>query len=64
MQDGKKLDKIISDVEKCEASVKKFIEQVQDYDMERALKKVDAELMDALHNLNLAKEQMQPKKAE
>ena len=64
MLDAKKLDKIIADVRKCEISVEKLIEQVQDYDMERILKKADAELMDALHNLNLAKEQIKPKKPE
>ena len=62
MRDLKKLKHIISDVEKCERAVKRFIEQTQDYDTERILKKADAELMDALHNLNLVKKKMESKK--
>jgi len=62
MQDSSKLKKAISEVEKCETLVKKLIEETRDYDMERVLKKADAELMDALHNLNLVREQIEPKK--
>jgi len=62
MWDLDKLKKAISEAEKCEVLVKKLIEQTQDYDMERILKKADAELMDALHNLNLVKEQANPDK--
>lgn len=64
MKELKKLDEIISHVKKCQVLVKRFTEQTEDYDMERALKKADAELMDALHNLGLVREQMKPGKTE
>lgn len=34
--------------------ITELIKTVHDYDLERLLKKVDAELMDIRHNLNLA----------
>ncbi len=64
MKELKRLEEIISQVKKCETSVKKFTEQIEDYEMERILKKADAELMDALHNLWLIREQMKPRKPE
>jgi len=35
--------------------IKKTIREIDDYDLERFLKKIDAECMDLLHNLVLAK---------
>ena len=64
MKELKRLEEIISQVKRCETSVKKFTEQIGDYEMERILKKADAELMDALHNLWLIREQMKPGKPE
>ncbi|MCK4224935.1 MAG: hypothetical protein KAX39_07125 [candidate division Zixibacteria bacterium] len=37
-----------------ERAVKEIIREIEDYDLERLLKKVDAECMDIQHNLVLA----------
>lgn len=50
----KKLESLLIEAAKLDKSIKKMIAESKDYDLSRLLKKVDAELMDLQHNLNLA----------
>ncbi len=49
-----KLDKLLLDTEDCAKLLDELIDRAKDYDLERLLKKVDAQLIDARHNLILA----------
>jgi hypothetical protein len=55
MKQAEKLNQVLADAAKLEKSVKELVRQIEDYDLERLLKKVDAELMDVQHNLILAR---------
>jgi hypothetical protein len=55
MKQAEKLNQVLEDAKKLEKSVKDLIREIEDYDLERLLKKIDAELMDVQHNLVLAK---------
>jgi single-stranded DNA-specific DHH superfamily exonuclease len=55
MKQAEKLDLVLEEARKLEKSVKELIREIEDYDLERLLKKIDAELMDVQHNLVLAK---------
>jgi hypothetical protein len=60
-----RLNQILERANRLEKSVKQLIRETEDYDLERLLKKIDAELMDVQHNLALAKrlaEGMAPKR--
>ncbi len=50
-----KLEKLARQAEKLSKSLKEVMAENRDYDLVRLLKKIDAELMDLRHNLNLAK---------
>ncbi len=50
----KKLKEIIAATEKAAREVRELIAQTSDYDLQRLLKKVDAELSDTLHDLAIA----------
>jgi hypothetical protein len=50
-----RLNQILERANRLEKSVKQLIRETEDYDLERLLKKIDAELMDVQHNLALAK---------
>ena len=63
MKYAEKLDKILEDTEKCAKLLGELIQEAKDYDLERLLKKVDAELIDARHNLVLARKRIKSKKA-
>jgi G:T/U-mismatch repair DNA glycosylase len=55
MKQAEKLNLVLEEARKLEKSVKELIREIEDYDLERLLKKIDAELMDVQHNLVLAK---------
>jgi hypothetical protein len=57
-----KLDKLLEDTEECARLLNELIQGAEDYDLERLLKKVDAELIDARHNLVLARKKVKDKK--
>jgi len=49
-----KMEELIQDAAKLEKKVKKLISESKDYDLSRLLKKVDAEMMDFQHSLDVA----------
>ena len=55
MKQAEKLNLVLEETRKLEKYVKELIREIEDYDLERLLKKIDAELMDVQHNLVLAK---------
>jgi hypothetical protein len=55
MKQAEKLNLVLEEARKLEKSVKELIREIEDYDLVRLLKKIDAELMDTHHNLILAK---------
>lgn len=54
MNKTEKLKNLLKDAAKLDKGIKKVISETGDYDLSRLLKKVDAELMDLQHNLDLA----------
>jgi len=54
MSMAEKLEALLKDAAKLDKGIKKMISESKDYDLSRLLKKVDAELMDLQHNLDLA----------
>jgi hypothetical protein len=55
MKKAEKLNQVLEDANRLEKSIKELVREIEDYDLERLLKKIDAELMDVQHNLVLAK---------
>ena len=55
MKLAEELDQVLEDVTMLDKSIQDLVRETEDYDLERLLKKVDAELMDVQHNLILAK---------
>lgn len=55
MKQAEKLKQVTEEANKLEKSIKGLIREIEDYDLKRLLKKIDADLMDAQHNLVLAK---------
>jgi UDP-glucose 6-dehydrogenase len=55
MKLAEELNQVLEDVTKLERSIQDLVRETEDYDLERLLKKIDAELMDVQHNLILAK---------
>ena len=53
MDTQKKVRQALKKAEQLEKVIKEIIRDVEDYDMARLLKKVDAQCMDAQHNLAL-----------
>lgn len=51
-----KINELLKNLAGLNRSLKEVIQEARDYDLERLLKKVDAELMDAQHNLTLAQQ--------
>ncbi len=62
MKNEDKLEKVLKDVKKCTRVIENLISDVDDYDLQRILKKIDAQLIDAQHNLVLAKKMTKEKK--
>ncbi len=54
MKEAEKINRILEEANKLEKSMKGLIREIEDYDLKRLLKKIDAELMDVQHNLVLA----------
>jgi uncharacterized protein YehS (DUF1456 family) len=54
METQKKIRQALKKAAQLEKAIKDIIRDIDDYDMARLLKKVDAECMDAQHNLALA----------
>jgi hypothetical protein len=54
MSKTEKIKNLLKDAAKLDKGIKKVISETNDYDLSRLLKKVDAELMDLQHNLDLA----------
>jgi len=50
-----KIDQALENASLLEKIVKQTIREIDDYDLERLLKKIDAECMDIRHNLVIAK---------
>lgn len=55
MIQAEKIDQALETARLLEKIVKQTIREIDDYDFERLLKKIDAECMDVRHNLSLAK---------
>jgi hypothetical protein len=49
-----KLKEIAAATEKAAREIRELIPHIEDYDLSRLLKKVDADLSDALHDLAIA----------
>ncbi|HXF50041.1 MAG TPA: hypothetical protein VNL73_11545 [Verrucomicrobiae bacterium] len=49
-----KLKEIVATTEKVAREIRELIPHIHDYDLQRLLKKVDADLSDALHDLAIA----------
>ena len=54
MSADQKLKEIAFATEKAAREIRLLIPQIEDYDLSRLLKKVDADLSDALHDLAIA----------
>ena len=55
MKTSEMLNQALGNASQLEKIVKQIIREVDDYDLQRLLKKVDAEFMDVRHNLAIAK---------
>ena len=55
MKVTEKLTEALENAGRLETIVKKIIREVDDYDLQRLLKKIDAEFKDVRHNLTLAR---------
>ena len=54
METQKKIRQALRKADQLEKVIKEIVRDIDDYDIARLLKKVDAECMDAQHNLVLA----------
>jgi len=71
MKTEEKLTEALESAAQLEKMVQRIIQDVDDYDLERLLKKIDAEFKDVQHNLiiarrlaeSLARQPKEPKKA-
>ncbi len=55
MKAREKLTEALDNASQVERLVKQLIREVDDYDLERLLKKIDAEFKDLRHNLTIAR---------
>ncbi len=55
MKTADRLKEALENASQLEKIVKQIIREVNDYDLERLLKKIDAEFMDVQHNLTIAR---------
>jgi uncharacterized membrane protein (DUF106 family) len=49
-----RIEELIEEAAKLEKKIKKLVSESKDYDLLRLLKKVDAEMMDLQHSLDVA----------
>lgn len=54
MKIRERIEELIQDAAKLERKIKRLVSESKDYDLARLLKKVDAEMMDLQHNLDIA----------
>lgn len=54
METKERIKELIEETAKLEKKIKKLVSESKDYDLARLLKKVEAEMMDLQHSLNLA----------
>ena len=64
MKNVEKLDKLLEDIQDCSGLLGELIQGANDYDLERLLKKIDAQLIDARHNLVLAQKMAKEKRGD
>ena len=55
MKTAGKISQALKKASLLEKAIKEIIREIDDYDLERLLKKIDAECIDLRHNLSLAK---------
>jgi hypothetical protein len=55
MKTAEKLNQILEKARLLQKALKEIIREIEDYDLERLLKKIDAECIDVQHNLTIAK---------
>jgi hypothetical protein len=55
MKTLEKLNRAHEMVAQLEKTIKEIIREVEDYDLERLMKKIDAECMDLHHNISVAR---------
>jgi len=49
-----RIEELIEEAARLEKKIKKLVSESKDYDLSRLLKKVDAEMMDLQHSLDVA----------
>jgi paraquat-inducible protein B len=59
METYKKIRQIQKRVSRLQKAIKEILREIKDYDLERLLKKVDAECMDVQHNLASAERMLE-----
>jgi len=55
METAEKLNQTLEKANLLQKALKEIVREVEDYDLERLLKKIDAECIDVQHNLTIAK---------
>lgn len=55
MKTAEKINEILEKARLLEKAIKEIIREIEDYDLQRLLKKIDAECIDVQHNLTIAK---------
>jgi hypothetical protein len=63
MKTSEKIAQVLEVAGSLERDIKELLREIEDYDLERLLKKIDAESMDIKHNLTLAKRLAEGSKA-
>ncbi len=58
------IEEVIQDAAELERKIKRLISESKDYDLARLLKKVDAEMMDLQHSLNVTFKFLSGKKSD
>lgn len=59
-----RIKELIEEAAKLEKKIKKLVSESKDYDLSRLLKKVDAEMMDLQHSLDVAFEFLEKKESD
>jgi len=59
-----KIEELIQDASKLERKIKRLVSESKDYDLSRLLKKVDAEMMDLQHSLDVTLKALEEKESQ
>ena len=59
-----KIEELIQDASKLERKIKRLVSESKDYDFSRLLKKVDAEMMDLQHSLDVTLKALEEKESQ